>query len=157
MAELGRTAEAIAALRDLEQKVQTRVRELVTAARMMLEGDSTQSVAAINRFLSPDFKDPEGLFYAARHLARLKEDGAALDLLGRVVDGGFFCFPAMASDPWLDPIRKKPAFAKLLAQAETQHQQAAAAFTQLRGNNVLGTGSPSIPLASAGRSEMKPE
>jgi hypothetical protein len=147
MAELGRTAEAIATLRDLEQKVQTRVRELVTAARLVLEGDSAQSVTAINRFLSPDFKDPEGLFYAARHLARLKEDSAAFGLLERVVAGGFFCFPEMVSDPWLDPIRKKPAFAKLLRQAEMQHQQAATAFTQLGGDKVLGTGSPSVSLA----------
>ena len=95
-------------------------------------------VSAINRFLAPDFKDPEGLFYAARHLAHLKEDGAALNLLERVVAGGFFCFPALSSDPWLDPLRKKAGFSKLLRHAETQHRQATEAFTQLHGDKVLG-------------------
>jgi DNA-binding winged helix-turn-helix (wHTH) protein/tetratricopeptide (TPR) repeat protein len=156
MAESGRKADAIATLRELEQKIQTRVRELVSAARWMLEGDSAQSVAAVNRFLSPDFRDPEGLFYAARHLARLKEDSAALGLLERVVAGGFFCFPAIASDPWLDPLRKKAAFAKLLRQAETEHQHAATAFTQLGGDKVLGLGLSSASLAPAGQSGVKP-
>ncbi|HEX7793068.1 MAG TPA: winged helix-turn-helix domain-containing protein [Vicinamibacterales bacterium] len=138
MAELGRRSEAIATLREMEQKVQTRVRELVKAARCLLEGEPAPSISAINRFLAPDFKDPEGLFYAARHLAHLKEDSAALGLLERVVAGGFFCFPALSADPWLDPLRKKTAFTKLLRHAETQHRQAAEAFRQLHGDTVLG-------------------
>src|SRR4029450_3570771 len=108
IAELGREGEAIALLRELEQKIQTRVRELVVAARSLLEGDVTSSSAAVNRFLSPDFKDPEGLFYAARHLARLNEDRSAIALLERGVAGGFFCFPALAQDPWLNSLRKTP-------------------------------------------------
>jgi DNA-binding winged helix-turn-helix (wHTH) protein/tetratricopeptide (TPR) repeat protein len=138
MAELGRKPEAIAALRELEPKIQTRVRELVTAARLFLEEEPASSIAAINRFLSPGFKDPEALFYAARHLAHLKEDDAALRLLERVVAGGFFCFPALSNDPWLDSLRKTAAFTTVLRQAETQHKQAAEAFTRLNGNNVLG-------------------
>ena len=137
MAELGRKSEAIATLRELEQKIQTRVRELVAAARLLLEGEAAPSIAAINRFLAPDFKDPEGLFYAARHLAHLKDDSAAIALLERVVAGGFFCFPALSADPWLDSLRKKPAFTKLVHQAETQHRDAAAAFSRLGGDNIL--------------------
>ena len=68
----------------------------------------------------------------------MNEVGPALDLLERVVAGGFFCFPAMAKDPWLDSLRKKPAFTKLLRQAETQHQDAAAAFKRLDGDKLLG-------------------
>jgi TolB-like protein len=138
LAEIGRRAEAIVLLRELEQKIQTRVRELVTAARLFLEGEPSPSIAAINRFLAPDFKDPEGLFYAARHLANLKEDSTAIGLLERVVARGFFCFPALSSDPWLNSLRKKPAFTKLLRQAESQHQEAVQVFARLRGDKVLG-------------------
>jgi TolB-like protein len=138
LAEIGRRAEAIVLLRELEQKIQTRVRELVAAARLFLENDPTPSIAAVNRFLAPDFKDPEGLFYAARHLANLKEDSTAIGLLERVVAGGFFCFPALSSDPWLNSLRKKPAFTKLLRQAESQHQEAVDAFARLGGDKVLG-------------------
>ena len=141
----------------LEQKVQTRVRELVTAARLMLEGDSAQSVAAINRFLSPDFKDPEGLFYAARHLARLKEDSAAIGLLERVVAGGFFCFPAMASDPWLDPIAQEGG----VHEAASSGGNCSINTPRRLSRNWVGTrcwvsGLPSASLAPAGRSGVKP-
>jgi len=113
------------------------MRDFMVAARTLLEGDDAQSVAAVNRIVASDFRDPEGLFYLARHLARLQQVPPALELFERVVEGGFFCFPAMTHDPWLDPLRKKPAFAKRLRQAETQHREAVAAFIELQGERVL--------------------
>lgn len=144
IAELGRVAEAISLLQELEKKIQTRVRELVTAARSLLEGDVILSRAALNRFLAPDFKDPEGLFYAARHLARLNENASAIALLERVVAGGFSCFPAFAHDPWLNSLRKMPAFTKFLRGAERQHQQAVATFAEVRGDKLLGVGANAL-------------
>ena len=85
-----------------------------------------------------DFKDPEALFYAARHLAHLNETNRAIELLERAVAGGFFCFPALARDPWLDPLRKKPAFAEVLRQAEAEHRQATKVFTERGGEKLLG-------------------
>jgi len=43
----------------------------------------------------------------------------------------------MVRDPWLDSVRKKPAFTKLLRRAEAQHQEALVAFEQLGGDKVL--------------------
>src|SRR5262245_37768506 len=143
LAELGRAKEALPVLRELENKIPTRLRDFIIAARTLLEGNAAESIAAVGRVVSSDFRDPEGLFYLSRHLAHLNEIGPALDLFERVVAGGFFCFPAMAHDPWLDPLRKKPAFTKLLRQAETQHRDASAAFTKLRGEKVLGVTSGS--------------
>ncbi len=88
--------------------------------------------------VSSDFRDPEGLFYLTRHLAHLKLIAPALDLFRRVVAGGFVCFPAMERDPWLDPLREMPEFAKLLGQTEARHREAAAAFARMRGDAVLG-------------------
>jgi TolB-like protein/tetratricopeptide (TPR) repeat protein len=140
---LGRQQEAIAALRDLERRTSTRMRDFMIAARTLLEGDDAQSVAAVNRIVASDFRDPEGLFYLARHLSHLQQVTPALELFERVVDGGFFCFPAMTRDPWLDPLRRKPAFTKRLRQAETQHRKAAAAFAELQGEKVLSVAGPS--------------
>jgi DNA-binding winged helix-turn-helix (wHTH) protein/tetratricopeptide (TPR) repeat protein len=137
MAELGRREEALGVLREIEQKIPTRVREMISAARLLLEGNAADSIAAINRFVS-DFRDPEAYFYAARHLAHLDERDAAIGLLERAIDGGFFCFPAFAKDPWLDPLRKKAAFTKLLARAETQHLESAALFARVGGARTLG-------------------
>ena len=128
LAELGRAPEALSALRKLEETMRSRVPGFVVAARTLLEGNTTESVAAMGRIVAVGFRDPEGLFYLSRHLAHLNESAAALDLLERVVGGGFFCYPAMSRDRWLDSLRKKPAFTKLLRQAEKLHGEAAAAF-----------------------------
>jgi hypothetical protein len=125
-------------LRELERRMSTRLRDFIVAARTLLEGNAAESIAAVGRVVSSDFRDPEGLFYLSRHLAHLNEVNPALDLLERVVASGFFCFPAMARDPWLDSLRKKPAFIKLLRQAEARHQEALAAFERHGGDKVLG-------------------
>ena len=143
LAELGRGAEALPVLRDLEQTVKTRLRDFIVAARTLLEGKLAESSAAVGRLVASDFRDPEGLFYLSRHLAHLNETGPALELFERVVAGGFFCYPAMADDPWLASLRRKPAFTKWLRQAEAQYREAAAVFARLGGEKVLGA----VPVA----------
>jgi len=138
LAALQRQEEAVPKLRELEQKTTTRLRDFIVAARALLENDAAESITAINRIINSDFQDPEGLFYLTRHLAHLSEVRPALELLERVIAGGYFCYPTMAKDPWLDSLRNRPAFTKLLRQAETQHLEAAAAFKRLSGDKVLG-------------------
>ena len=138
LAELGRKEEALPALRELELKTKTRLRDFITAAIALLENNVAESVAAVNRVVASEFKDPEGLYYLVRHLAHLGEAGPALQLFERVVAGGYFCYPAMAKDPWLASVRNKPAFIKLLGQAEMQHRDAVASFKRLRGEKLLG-------------------
>jgi len=136
MAELGRGTEALAALRELEPKIPTRVRDLVTAARFLLEGKDAESVAAVNHFVA-EFRDPEALYYSARHLAHLNEIDAAIGLFERVVAGGCFCFPTFARDPWLESLRKKPPFIRALRQAEIEHQKAASVFRERGGEKLM--------------------
>jgi DNA-binding winged helix-turn-helix (wHTH) protein/tetratricopeptide (TPR) repeat protein len=140
LAELGRTNEVLPVLRGLEEKIKTRMHDFMMAARMMIEGDAAGSVAAIGRIVNSAFSDPEALFYLTRHLSHLNQADAALQLYERVVRGGFFCYPAMSSDPWLDPVRKKPEFTKLLKKAEQQHRNAAREFERLEGDRILGIG-----------------
>jgi len=137
-ASTGRTAEAIAALIGLEQKTPARARDFMVAARTLLEGRVADSLAAIGRITAADFRDPEGLFYFVRHLAHLKQKDAAVQLLQRVVRGGFCCYPIMARDPWLDPIRDRPEFARLLRDARSRHRDALAAFDSVNGHVTLG-------------------
>jgi TolB-like protein len=137
MAELGRSTEALAALREVEPKIPTRVRSLVTAARFLLEGKAADSIAAVNHFVA-EFRDPEALYYSARHLAHLNEIDAAIDLFERVVGGGCVSFPTFARDPWLQPLRQLPAFVRALGQAEEEHQKAAAVFREQGGEKLVG-------------------
>ena len=140
LAEVGRGNEAVPALRALEEKVQTRMRDFMMAARTMIEGDAESSIAAVGRITSSAFSDPEALLYLTRHLARLNQADAALELFERVVAGGHFCYPAISDYPWLDGIRERPAFASLLAQVEQRHCDAAAEFARLEGDRILGIG-----------------
>lgn len=114
-----------------------RLREFVVVARTLLEGRDAESIAEVGRIVDSDFRDPEGLFYLSRHLARLNEVNPALDLLERVVASGYFCFPTMARDPWLNSLRKKPACTGLLKRTEVLHQEALVAFERLGGRHVL--------------------
>jgi eukaryotic-like serine/threonine-protein kinase len=136
---LGRRAEAIAAMKELEQKTRTRLREFMIAARTLLEGNHSESLAAVNRVLASDFGDPEGLFYLTRHLARLKEVDPALAVFRRVVSGGYSCYPVMAHDDWLDPLRKRREFRELLETARTRHEQAVELFNRRDGKAWLST------------------
>jgi hypothetical protein len=84
---MGRGNEAVAALRTLEEKIKTRMRDFMMAARTMIEGDAAGSIAAVGRILNSAFSDPEGLLYLTRHLAHLNQVDAALELFERVVGG----------------------------------------------------------------------
>lgn len=135
---VGSRAEAIAALRHLEEKTRTRMRDFMIAARALMEENIPESAAAINRIVASDFRDPEGLFYLTRHLAHIEETDRALELFRRVVAGGFFCYPAMARDPWLAPLRERPEFTELLRQAQARHREAAETFSRVQGDVMLG-------------------
>jgi DNA-binding winged helix-turn-helix (wHTH) protein/tetratricopeptide (TPR) repeat protein len=143
LSELGRADEALPLLRVLEPTRPPRIRDFIVAARTLLEGNRTESLAAVGRVVASDFTDPEGLFLLSRHLARLNEGDAALALLERVDAGGFCGFPSMTRDPWFDSLRNTPAFTGLLRRAKARHDQAATLLRQLGGEQVLG-------LASAG-------
>jgi len=137
MAEAERREEAIQGLRLLEEKVATRMAHFARAARRLMEGDEAGSVAAVEAVVSSGFSDPEGLYYLTRHLAHLNQADASLKLLERVIASGFSCYPAMASDPWLDSIRTFPQFSGLLDEVKDRSQTAQAAFTSLEGRRTL--------------------
>jgi eukaryotic-like serine/threonine-protein kinase len=151
MAELGRVAEAVAGLRDLEPKVPARVRDIVFAGRMLLEGNHGESHAAILRVTSSGFHDPEAFLYLARQLAYLGDHDAALALLERAIDGGFACLSAIERDPWLDPLRTRTAFTRLLRRVEKIHRSAEAAFIKLHGPQFLGLTASNVTRATAAR------
>ena len=82
--------------------------------------------------------DPEGHYLWALYMSQLGDHAAALAMLTRAVEGGYACYPAMAQDPWLDPLRTDAVFIRLLGVAETGHREAVAAFTEAGGERILG-------------------
>lgn len=88
--------------------------------------------------LAADFKDPEGLFYTARHLAHLGQHDDALETLACPTMRGFHCYPALARDPWLDTLRGSLRFVEVLRQSAALNREARAAFVAAGGDKVLG-------------------
>jgi TolB-like protein/tetratricopeptide (TPR) repeat protein len=136
---LGRVEEAIAVLRKKEPPLSRRLGRLyMLSLRALLEGDRAESLRASDELLGATFRDPEGWYYLARQLCYMSEAERAFLTLSRAVDGGFFCFPAMLRDPWLDPLRGRPEFKQILGKAQTLHQEALNAFAAEGGESVLG-------------------
>jgi hypothetical protein len=139
IAMLGRVQEAIALLKEKEPAVpERRGRVFMLSLRALLEGDRDQSLQASDELIGDGFQDPEGVYYLARQLAYLNEPGRANRLLKSAIEGGYFCYPQMASDPWLDPIRGDAEFKRILETAHTQHQEAIAVFGAEGGSRLLG-------------------
>jgi hypothetical protein len=112
----------------------------VKALGHLVRGEREESIENI-RVLTT-IHDPEGRFYAARHLAYLGDIETALPLLRGAVEDGYFCVPAFARDPWLDPLRGRPEFAAIVRMAEARHRQALISFLTAEGDRVLGISQP---------------
>ena len=137
LVEFGRGDEALAPLREVEARMPTRRRHVAVAARALIEGRTAESVSEMKAMLSPDFRDPEGRFYVARHVARYGDADEALTQLEGVVADGFSCYPVFERDPWLDALRPKPRFTDLLERCASRHAASRRAFEELNGRGVL--------------------
>ena len=73
----------------------------------------------------------------ARHYAWAEQPDKAVRALARAVESGYFNFPALERDPWLQPLRGSREFDALLQQAATRHRQAHAIFVQAGGQQFL--------------------
>ena len=137
LVEFGRGDEALAPLREVEARMPTRRRHVAVAVRALIEGRTAESVSEMKAMLSPDFRDPEGRFYVARHVARYGDADEALAQLEGVVADGFSCYPVFERDPWLDALRPKPRFTELLERCASRHAASRRAFEELNGRGVL--------------------
>jgi tetratricopeptide (TPR) repeat protein len=136
---LGRMEEAVATLRQVELDKPWRLGLLyVISLRALLQGKREESLEASEELMKATFRDPEGMYYLARQLSYLKEEAPALDMLSRAIDNGFFCYPAMVRDPWLDALRARTEFTALLRKAHRLHGEATIAFLEAGGGALLG-------------------
>ncbi len=136
---LGERQEAIRQLQAAEQSKPFRLGKLyLVSLRALLEGNRPESLEASKELMKATFRDPEGMYYLGRQISYLGEEAAALEMLGRAVENGFFCYPAMLRDPWLDGLRARTEFMTLMRRAQHRYQEAAAAFAAGDGSGLLG-------------------
>jgi len=92
-----------------------------------IDGQSAQGVELLReperRIEERDVKDPESIYKLAQAFAALGERAAALRLLRRSVEGGFFCYPYFTTDALLDNLRGEPEFGAILEVARRRHEE----------------------------------
>jgi TolB-like protein len=139
LAALGRTEEAVSTLRNREQLMSPRFGKLyLTSLRALLEGKREESLASSGELMKATFRDPEGMYYQARQLSYLGAEAEALEMLSRSIRNGFFCYPAMVRDPWLDSLRGRSGFTSLLREADERYREGVASFVKAGGDALLG-------------------
>jgi TolB-like protein len=67
--------------------------------------------------------DAEGIYKVGQAYAVLGDKTAALRLLRRSVEGGFFCYPYFVSDPLQETLHGDGAFEQLMELARQRHEQ----------------------------------
>ena len=140
LAALGRSSEAIALLQQVDASPLPKLyRQYVHGLRCLFEGKWAEALECLRPLGSEaTMRDPCGWYYAARATAYLGDAETALAFLQRSVSGGFFCFPWLTRDPWIDSLRHRVEFRTLLADAEARHRRAADAFVSAGGDRLLG-------------------
>jgi tetratricopeptide (TPR) repeat protein len=138
LALLGRTDEAISTLRQREQINPPRLGRLyLTSLRALLEAKREESLEASVELRKATFRDPEGMYYLARQTSYLGQVPAALEMLSRAIDNGFFCYPAMVRDPWFETLRTRSEFTGLLHKSQQLCREASASFLAAGGGSLL--------------------
>jgi hypothetical protein len=78
-------------------------------------------------------REPEGLFYLARHCGMLNAAGPAIRLVRRARLGGFWSSCTPERDPTFDGIRNAPEFDDELQEARRLERQACQLFHETLG------------------------
>ena len=137
---LGRTDKAIALLQEVDKQPLPKLFRLYVRGTLHIFegkwGEALESFQAL--FAGTSMRDPCGWYYAGRSFAYVGQQELALKCLQRSVSDGFFCFPWLTRDPWIDGVRHRAEFRNLLAEAEGRHRQAADAFMRAGGDRLLG-------------------
>ena len=91
------------------------------------------------------FYDPEAFVLTARSATRVGLHDLALEDLDRAIRGGYFVPSFLRSDPWLEPLRERPEFQRLLADATKLRAEARAHYIAAGGEQLLGVGTAGAP------------
>ena len=131
------TAPVIAELKRRVAKASGASLYSLRAFLAVLEQDRDAFAASFDA-TTADVRDPENFYYRSLMAAYVEDVERTLAMLERAVAGGWFCHATIAREPWLKCVRDTPRFAALVAEADTRHRHAAAAFREAGGDRLLG-------------------
>ena len=139
LAAMGENVIALSKLREREQSggATGSVQGIMRSLRAYLEGNWDESLEAITAEDAFIRRDPETLYYSARHLARMNQTGQAISALSAAIERGFLCTSAISRDPWFASLCAVPRFVELMREAERRRKETHAAFLAAGGEQVI--------------------
>jgi len=136
LAGLGRNAEALQILDDLESRFHRLPPELIVAARTLVQGKRDESLAALE-LLAAHPTDPENVYYVGRQLAALGAAERAIAILARSVNEGYYSAESLVADPAFEAVSGRDEFQQIVSRARAGRAAALALFHQHDGPRVL--------------------
>lgn len=105
------------------QLLQARIGKALSAG---LAGEAARGVTLLTQVeqevVGRGVTDAEGIYKIAQGYALLGNKLAALRVLRRSVEGGFFCYPYLKEDPLLASLRAEPEYQQLLETARRRYE-----------------------------------
>jgi serine/threonine protein kinase len=141
LAAMGEDRKALSLLKEREQAARSAgmVGRLMRSLRAYLEGDWGECRNLIETPEADNQRgDPEILFYAARHLARINETDRSLATLFAAMDRECLCASAVARDPWFESVRSCARYSEFVQEAERRRRETHNAFLAAGGEKVIG-------------------
>lgn len=103
-------------------------RAFASALRGDYDGGLRLIRATASRTQARGVADPEGFYKLAQASAALGDKALGMRMLRQAIEGGFFCYPYIRTDPLLDPLRAEPGFGELMEAARRRHERFRASF-----------------------------
>lgn len=94
----------------------------ISGIKSFIEGNNEEGLIAARKFEQFDIADAEAWFHFAENYALLGDKDGCVRALKRAVDGGFFNYPFMLTDSFLDSVRDDPEFQRILEMAKSKHE-----------------------------------
>lgn len=94
----------------------------VTGIKATMEGRIEEGSEAAQKFEQYNVADGEAWFHFAESYGLLGDKKGCVRALKRAVEGGFFNYPFMLTDSFLDSVRDDPEFQRILETAKAKHE-----------------------------------
>jgi hypothetical protein len=93
----------------------------VTGVKAFIEGNIQKGLHAAHKFEQANISDAEAWNAFASIYGLLGDKEGCIRTLKRAVAGGFFNYPFMLTDSFLDSVRDDPEFQRILEMAKAKH------------------------------------
>ncbi|MCK5400192.1 MAG: hypothetical protein KAJ28_01035 [Flavobacteriaceae bacterium] len=107
--------------RVIEMDTAPYLKSYAIAARAALQGNIEDGLIACKTLEDANTADGEAWYYLATTYAKLEDSESCIRCIGIAVDNGYYNYPFMITDPFLDLVRDDPRLNQILEQAKQRH------------------------------------